>query len=95
MPGFDSTGPWGRGPGTGWGRGPCGAALRRQRGRGRPFGGGGRGRGLIMGPWGRPQWGYGPWWFGFFGPAGKGGRPGLPRMRPRPPQKRNLFETRT
>ncbi|MBW1992273.1 MAG: DUF5320 domain-containing protein [Deltaproteobacteria bacterium] len=28
MPGFDGTGPWGQGPGTGWGLGPCGAGRR-------------------------------------------------------------------
>jgi Family of unknown function (DUF5320) len=55
MPGYDATGPWGRGPGTGWGRGPCGAGLRR---------GGGFGRG--MGPGARGQgWGAGFGGFGF------------------------------
>lgn len=44
MPGFDRTGPWGRGPMTGWGQGYCA-------GRGdRAFFGGGRGFG---GSWGR------------------------------------------
>ena len=50
MPGFDGTGPWGMGPGTGWGFGPCGAgrAWGRSFGRGRGFGRGwfGRGRGF-------------------------------------------------
>jgi len=37
MPGFDRTGPWGMGPGTGWGLGPCGLGLGWQRGSGRGF----------------------------------------------------------
>jgi hypothetical protein len=65
MPGYDATGPWRRGPGTGWGRGPCGAGLRR---------GGGFGRG--MGPGARGQgWGAGFGGFGFrrgYGPFGYG-----------------------
>jgi len=67
MPGFDSMGMRGMGPGAGRGRGPCGRGLRRQRGR-RLFSGAPRGRGSIIGPWGRPQWGYGPWWGGIFRP---------------------------
>ncbi len=73
MPGFDGTGPWGAGPGTGWGLGPCGAGRRRGGGRfwGRGFGRGawgfGRGWGRF-GFWGRP--GYGPGWFGPFGYGG-------------------------
>ena len=43
MPGFDGTGPMGRGP-TGWGFGPCGRGIRRGYGRG--FG------------WRYPGWGY-------------------------------------
>ena len=66
MPGFDSTGPWGRGPGSGWGRGPCGAGFRRMSGRNR--GQGYRGRGWwqppIMSLGGPPRWGYGPWGYG-------------------------------
>ena len=38
MPGFDGTGPWGLGPGSGWGLGPCGAGMAFRRGRGRGFG---------------------------------------------------------
>lgn len=40
MPGKDSTGPLGQGPGTGRGMGPCGAGMRRgnSRGLGRSFG---------------------------------------------------------
>jgi hypothetical protein len=76
MPGFDATGPWGRGPGTGWGRGPCGAGLRR---------GGGRGWGMGPGAYagGRPRWGWGAGGYGAFrgrgfgpfglGPFGPGG----------------------
>jgi hypothetical protein len=69
MPGFDATGPWGQGPGTGWGQGPCGAGLRR---------GGGRGRGMGPGAWGRSRWGWGAWGSGGFrgrgfGPFGPGG----------------------
>jgi len=45
MPGFDGTGPMGRGPLTGGGFGPCGRGLRRGVGRGRGFGIG-RGRGF-------------------------------------------------
>jgi hypothetical protein len=66
MPGFDRTGPWGRGPRTGWGRGLCGAGFRRTSGSGR--GQGFRGRGWwpppIMSLGGPPRWGYGPWGFG-------------------------------
>ena len=47
MPGFDGTGPWGMGPGTGWGLGPCGAGRGFRRGFGRGFGPGpGFGRGF-------------------------------------------------
>jgi len=70
MPGFDATGPWGQGSGTGWGRGPCGAGWRR---------GGGRGGGMGRGAWGRGpgagfggggfRRGYGPGGFGPFGPG--------------------------
>jgi len=70
MPSFDATGPWGRGPGTGWGRGSCGAGLRRQRGRSRAFGRSAGRQVPVMRPWSRPFWGYGPWWFGFYGPKG-------------------------
>lgn len=37
MPGFDRTGPTGRGPLTGRGLGPCGRGLRRFLGWGRPL----------------------------------------------------------
>lgn len=79
MPGFDATGPWGQGPGTGWGRGPCGAGLRRGGGRGWGMGPGGWGMG--PGAWGRPRWGWGAWGYGGFrgrgfGPFGPGGAPG-------------------
>ena len=37
MPGFDGTGPWGMGPGTGWGLGPCGGGYAYRRGFGRGF----------------------------------------------------------
>ena len=43
MPGFDRTGPEGRGPLTGWGRGYCGASSAHDWPRFRGFGGGGRG----------------------------------------------------
>ena len=46
MPGFDGTGPWGQGAGTGWGLGLCGDGMGWRRG-----GGYGRGR----------SWGYGPY----------------------------------
>jgi hypothetical protein len=74
MPGFDATGPWGQGPGTGWGRGPCGAGLRRGAGHGRGMGVGAGGRPR----WGRPRWGWGAWGYGGFrgrgfGPFGPGG----------------------
>ncbi len=45
MPGFDGTGPWGMGPGTGWGLGPCGAGRAWRRGFGRGWFGRGRGFG--------------------------------------------------
>ena len=59
MPGFDGTGPWGMGPGTGWGFGPCGAgrAWGRSFGRGRGFGRGWFGRGRGFG-W---RW----WWMNY------------------------------
>ncbi len=53
MPGFDGTGPLGRGPGTGGGFGPCGVGRFRIRG----FRGG-YGRGFGWGP-GR---GFRHWW---------------------------------
>ena len=53
MPGFDGTGPWGLGPGTGWGLGPCGAGMGWRRGWGRGWG---RGYGRGFG-W-RRFWGY-------------------------------------
>ncbi|MGQ9688617.1 MAG: DUF5320 domain-containing protein [Desulfobaccales bacterium] len=73
MPGYDGTGPFGAGPGTGWGMGPCGAGRRRGGGRvwGRRFGRGAWGFG--RGAWGfgrfgpEPRWGYGPGWWGPFG----------------------------
>jgi len=46
MPGFDGTGPWGMGPGTGWGLGPCGAGRAWRRGVGFGRGWFGRGRGF-------------------------------------------------
>jgi len=55
MPGFDGTGPWGLGPGTGWGLGPCGGGYAFRRGFRRGFG---------PGPWfgwGR-GWGWRWWW---------------------------------
>jgi hypothetical protein len=66
MPGFDASGPGGRGPGSGWGRGPCGAGFRRGPGRSRGQGlrGGGWGRPPFSGLGGPPRWGYGPWGFG-------------------------------
>ena len=45
MPGFDGTGPWGMGPGTGWGVGPCGGGFAFRRGFGRGWFGRGRGFG--------------------------------------------------
>ena len=45
MPGFDGTGPWGMGPGTGWGLGPCGGGRAWRRGFGRGWFGRGRGFG--------------------------------------------------
>uniref|UniRef100_A0A7C3SK00 DUF5320 domain-containing protein n=1 Tax=Desulfobacca acetoxidans TaxID=60893 RepID=A0A7C3SK00_9BACT len=60
MPGYDGTGPWGLGPGTGWGLGPCGAG--RRRGFGRRFFRGAWG----FGPWGRPRWGWRAWGYGPF-----------------------------
>ncbi len=65
MPGFDGTGPWGQGPGTGWGQGPCGAGRRRGYGRGFGRGFGGGAWGFSPGAWGRPRggrraYGYGP-----------------------------------
>jgi hypothetical protein len=70
MPGYDATGPWGQGPGSGWGQGPCGAGLRR---------GAGRGRGQRPGAWGRVSgtgFGRGRYCrgcgFGGFGPFGAG-----------------------
>ena len=54
MPGFNSRGPQGQGPGTGWGRGPCGAGLRR--GLGRRGGGFGRRADNFPGA-GGPPWG--------------------------------------
>ncbi len=68
MPGFDGTGPVGRGPGTGGGFGPCRGAWPRLSG----FRGGGFGRGPGWGP------GRGPcrWWYGgpgpYYGPAWTG-----------------------
>lgn len=52
MPGYNGTGPFGAGPGTGWGMGPCGAGRRR---------GGGQvwGRGFGRGAWGRGRFGLG------------------------------------
>ena len=74
MPGFDRTGPYGEGPGTGWGRGPCGAGRRRGAGQvwGRGFGRGawGFGRGRFGGG---PRWGFGPRRFGPFGYGGAAG----------------------
>lgn len=70
MPGFDGTGPWGAGPGTGWGLGPCGAGWRRGFGRFRGwwgFGRGGRGFGRFCW-WGR-RW-FGPFGFGGAAPYG-------------------------
>jgi hypothetical protein len=51
MPGFDRTGPMGRGPRSGWGRGLCGTYT----GQGPAFGG--RGRGFGRRCW--APWGYG------------------------------------
>ncbi len=62
MPGFDSTGPRGSGPGTGGGRGPCGAGYRQGRGRG-AFG------------WRRGGFGWGGGFCRRFSPFGY---PGLP-----------------
>ena len=71
MPGFDRTGPFGAGPGSGWGRGPCGAGRRRGGGRiwGRGFGrgAGGYGQGRFAGG---PRGGFGPRRFGPFGSGG-------------------------
>jgi hypothetical protein len=69
MPGYNGTGPFGAGPGTGWGMGPCGAGRRR---------GGGQvwGRGFGRGAWGGGRFGmgarrgYGAGWFGPFGSGG-------------------------
>lgn len=67
MPGYDGTGPWGQGPGSGWGMGPCGAGRRR-----------GFSRGSGRGAWGfqfrggggaRPRWGRGAWGYGSLGPS--------------------------
>ncbi len=55
MPGFDGTGPWGMGPGTGWGLGPCGGGFAFRRGFGRRFWGPGFGRG----------WGWRWWWMNY------------------------------
>lgn len=68
MPGFDATGPWGQGPGSGWGRGPCGAGLRRGGGRGRGLGRGAMGPGPGVGLRGN-RGGVGPGRFGAFGPG--------------------------
>lgn len=64
MPGFNGTGPKGRGSSTGWGRGPYGAGLRKgsSRSRGQRFRG--RGQPPIMSLGGPPRWRYGPWGFG-------------------------------
>jgi hypothetical protein len=72
MPGYDGTGPWGAGPGTGWGLGPCGAGQRRGFGRG--FGRSmGRGAwGFGRGVYGRPRWGWGAFSYGPFGAGGPG-----------------------
>ena len=51
MPGFDGTGPWGMGPGTGWGLGPCGRGFAFRRGFRRGFGPG-FGRGFGWRWWG-------------------------------------------
>lgn len=68
MPGFDTTGPQGMGPGTGMGRGPCGAGVRMGAARRRRQGFRNRAWGQsVMRPWGPPRWGYGPWWFGAAG----------------------------
>ncbi|MBN1336699.1 MAG: DUF5320 domain-containing protein [Deltaproteobacteria bacterium] len=50
MPGFDRTGPLGRGPMTGRGLGPCGGGARYGRGGG--WGGGRGGRGWARAGWG-------------------------------------------
>lgn len=71
MPGFDATGPWGMGAGTGWGRGPCGAGFRRggARGRGQGFRNLAWGQPPLMRPWGPGNWRFGPWWLGAAGAA--------------------------
>jgi len=68
MPGFDSNGPRGMGPGTGGGRGPCGAGYRQGRGRG-AFG------------WGRGGYGGGSRFCRRFSPFGYTGlpAPGVPQ----------------
>lgn len=69
MPGYDGTGPWGAGPGTGWGMGPCGAG--RRRGASQFWG-----RGFGRGAWGRGRFGMGARrgpGAGWFGPFGYGG----------------------
>jgi len=78
MPGFDGTGPWGQGPGTGRGLGPClngGAPApfwgrgrgwfgfgKRWFGRGRGWFGFGKGRGFGRGWFGRGRGFGGRWW---------------------------------
>ncbi len=66
MPGFDRTGPWGRGPMTGWGRGYCaspGWGSRPRYGWGSGFGRGWRHRFWATGMPGRGWWGP-PDWYG-------------------------------
>ena len=67
MPGFDRTGPWGQGSGTGWGMGPCSAG--RRRGFSRGYGRGAWGYPARGGCWGRPRGGRRAWGYGFSGPS--------------------------